>query len=108
MREFEQEAEPTVHQLLRELVEVDWVLVEGFPQADIMKVEVWRREVAARRGDAPVYPEDPFVVAVATDDPDALPLPTLRPVLRLGDTPALLAALTAVGERLEYDPARHD
>ena len=107
MREFAGEVELDVHQLLRELVDVDWVFVEGFKHADLMKVEVWRAEVAARRGDSPLYPDDPFVVAIATDDPDALPVPTLRPVVRLGDTEALLAALRAAGDRLDYDFSRH-
>jgi molybdopterin-guanine dinucleotide biosynthesis protein B len=107
MREFGAEIDLNVHQLLRELVDVDWVLVEGFKDADIMKVEVWRAEVATARGDVPIYPEDPFVVAIATDRPDALPVPTLRPVVALGDAPALLAALHAAGDRLHYDASRH-
>ncbi len=107
MREFGAEAEPNVHQLLRELVDVDWVLVEGFKHADVMKVEVWREEAARARGDVPIYPEDPFVVAIATDRPDALPVPTLRPVVPLGDTAALLEVLRAAGDRLVYDPSRH-
>lgn len=107
MREFGAEIDLNVHQLLHELVDVDWVFVEGFKHADIMKVEVWRNEVAAARGDQPIYPEDPFVVAIASDRPDALPVPTLRPVVALGDTPALLAALGAAGDRLDYDFSRH-
>jgi molybdopterin-guanine dinucleotide biosynthesis protein B len=31
------------------------------------------------------YPEDDFIAAIATDDPAALPVPTLRPVLDLND-----------------------
>src|SRR6218665_1191117 len=43
MREFERPAELTVHHLLAELYEgVDWVLVEGFKESDLLKVEVWR------------------------------------------------------------------
>ncbi len=103
MREFGTEVDLNVHELLRELVDVDWVLVEGFGHADIMKVEVWREAAAAVRGDTPIYPEDPFVVAVATDRPDALPVPTLRPVVPLDDAPALVAVLQAMGERLDYD-----
>lgn len=107
LREYGTELEPGVHDLLAELTAVDWVLVEGFKHADIMKVEVWREDVAARRGDAPIYPDDPFVVAVATDRPDALPAPTLRPVVPLGDAAALLAVLQAAGDRLVYDRSRH-
>lgn len=107
LREYGTEVELPVHDLLAELIEVDWVLVEGYKHADIMKVEVWREDVAASRGDAPIYPEDPFVVAIATDRPDALPVPTLRPVVPLGDAPALVAALQAAGDRLVYDRTRH-
>jgi molybdopterin-guanine dinucleotide biosynthesis protein B len=107
LREYGTELNLGVHDLLAELIEVDWVLVEGFKHADIMKVEVWREDAAARRGDEPVYPEDPFVVAIATDRPDALPVPTLRPVVPLGDPAALLAALHAAGDRLDYDRSRH-
>src|ERR1043165_1746841 len=43
MREFEQPGRPTVHQLLAELYHgVDWVLVEGFKDSNLLKVEVWR------------------------------------------------------------------
>jgi molybdopterin-guanine dinucleotide biosynthesis protein B len=106
LREFGADVSFGVHDLLAELVDVDWVLVEGFKQADIMKVEVWREDAAARRGDAPIYPEDPFVVAIATDRPDALPVATLRPVVPLGDPAALVAALHVAGDRLDYDRCR--
>src|SRR4029450_9152744 len=43
MREFERPAELSVHQLIAELYDgVDWVLVEGFKQSNLLKVEVWR------------------------------------------------------------------
>ena len=43
LREFEQETQLTVHQLIAELYEgVDWVLVEGFKDSDLQKIEVWR------------------------------------------------------------------
>ena len=60
IREFEVRADPTVHQLLAELVECDWALVEGFKHADLLKIEVWRAstepagaisERSVRRGD---------------------------------------------------------
>ena len=43
------------------------MLVEGFKHADLLKIEVWR----ARPGKPVQYPNDPFVVAIATDSPDA-------------------------------------
>jgi molybdopterin-guanine dinucleotide biosynthesis protein B len=43
MREFEREARLSVHQLIAELYDgVDWVLVEGFKDSDLLKIEVWR------------------------------------------------------------------
>ena len=43
MREFEREASLSVHQLIAELYDgVDWVLVEGFKDSDLLKIEVWR------------------------------------------------------------------
>jgi len=105
-REFGAEVRFTVHELLAELVEVDWVLVEGFRHADLFKVEVWRQEAAAVRGDRPLYPDDPYVVAIATDRPDALPVSTLRPVVSLDDPAALVAVLREAGERLVYDRGR--
>ena len=71
MREFEQQSALTVHQLLAELWDgVDWVLVEGFKESNLLKVEVWRAEA----GKQARYPDDDFVVAVATDSPERLRL----------------------------------
>ncbi len=46
IREFEVRQDPTVHQLIAELYDCDWVLVEGFKGSDIPKVEVWRAAAA--------------------------------------------------------------
>jgi molybdopterin-guanine dinucleotide biosynthesis protein B len=99
MREHEAEAEPEVHSLIAELSPVaDWVLVEGFRHADLLKVEVWREGV----GEAPLYPADPYVTAVATDRPGALPQPTGLPVLPLSDPQAVAQWLIQSGDRYEY------
>ena len=101
MREFEQPAKLSVHHLLAELYDgVDWVLVEGFKESDLPKIEVWR----AASGKPARYPEDDFVVAIATDSPDQLPMPTLRPVLDLNDADALARWLSDNGHRFDYDP----
>lgn len=98
-RQFEQEAELSVHHLIAELYEgVDWVLVEGFKESDLLKVEVWR--AAANR---PVrYPDDDFVVAIATDSASALPQATLRPVLDLNDAHAVAEWLIHNQDRFHY------
>lgn len=101
MREFEQPARLGVHQLLAELWDgVDWVLVEGFKDSNLLKVEVWRPEA----GKPARYAEDPFVVAIATDAPQQLPQATLRPVLDLNDPDAIAQWLVQNGDRFDYDP----
>ncbi|NDP37237.1 MAG: molybdopterin-guanine dinucleotide biosynthesis protein B [Rhodoferax sp.] len=99
MREFEQAAQLSVHQLIAELYEgVDWVLVEGFKDSDLLKVEVWR----AQARQPARYMDDDFIVAIATDSPDQLPHATLRPVLDLNDAEALADWLLANQDRFDY------
>jgi len=98
IREYEVQAEPTVHQLIAELYECDWVLVEGFKHAGLLKLEVWR----AATGKPVQYPHDPFVVAVATDSADRLPLSTGLPILDLNDPDAVAHFLLASPQRYEY------
>jgi molybdopterin-guanine dinucleotide biosynthesis protein B len=104
MREFEQPARLKVHHLIAELYEgVDWVLVEGFKESNLLKVEVWR----AASGKPVRYPDDDFIVAIATDSADRLPQSTLRPVLDLNDPDAIAQWLVDNGDRFEYDPERY-
>lgn len=99
MREFERETVLTAHQLIAELYPgVDWVIVEGFKQSDLLKIEVWRES----SGKPARYPDDDFVVAIATDSPQALPQATLRPVLDLNDPDAVAQWLLENGARFEY------
>jgi molybdopterin-guanine dinucleotide biosynthesis protein B len=101
MREFERPGQLKVHHLIAELYEgVDWVLVEGFKESNLPKIEVWRAGV----GKPALYPDDDFIVAIATDAPGALPEPTLRPVLDLNDADAVADWLAENGHRFEYDP----
>jgi molybdopterin-guanine dinucleotide biosynthesis protein B len=105
MREFEQPAKLSVHHLIAELwPEIDWVLVEGFKDSDLLKVEVWRADA-----DKPArYPDDDFVVAIATEAADRLPTATLRPVLDLNDADGVAQWLVDHGERFEYDPEKFE
>ncbi len=98
IREYEVEADPTVHQLIAELGDCDWVLVEGFKQAPLPKIEVWR----ASTGKAVQYPFDPFIVALCTDSADRLPEPTGLPLLAIDDPSAVLDFLLADAARYEY------
>ena len=106
LREFETPTELSVHQLLAELYEgVDWVLVEGFKECDLPKVEVWRSMSGAANTAAPPvrYPHDAFVVAIATDNPTALPQPSALPQFSLDAPEPLVDWLQAQGERFQYD-----
>ena len=98
IREYPAPVEPSVHQLIAELYDTDWVLVEGFKRADIPKIEVWRAET----GQPVQYPHDPFIVAVCTDSPDRLPEPTGLPLLDLNDPDTVLHFLLADAARYEY------
>lgn len=104
MREFERPLELSVHDLIRALHPgVDWVLVDGFRDSDLIKIEVWR----ATTGRPARYPDDPFVAAIATDSPGQMPEPTQRPVLDLNDAEALADWLFDNGERFDYNPEAH-
>src|SRR4051812_11173670 len=82
IREFEQPAHLSVHHLIAELYDgVDWVLVEGFKESNLLKIEVWRASAGAHAR----YPDDDFIAAIATDSPDQLPQETARPVLDLNE-----------------------
>jgi molybdopterin-guanine dinucleotide biosynthesis adapter protein len=99
MREFEQPTVLSVHHLIAELYDgVDWVLVEGFKQSDLLKIEVWR----GASGKPARYMDDDFVVAIATDTPDQLPHPTVRPVLDINDADGVVDWLVANGDRFDY------
>lgn len=82
MHELRGAPEPTLAELLGRLAPVDLVLVEGFKRGSHPKIEVFR----ADNGKLPIHPDDPFVVAVASD----VPLPQARvPVVGLDDVVTL-------------------
>ena len=101
IREFEAPVEINAHQLIAELVDCDWVLVEGFKNADLLKIEVWR----AATGKPAHYPADPFVVAICSDSAAQLPEPTGLPVLDLNDPDAIARFLLGDPNRYEYTAA---
>lgn len=99
MREFEQTMQLSVHELIAELqADVDWVLVEGFKESDLLKIEVWR----AQAKQPARYRDDSFIVAIATDSPLQLPHPTERPVLDINDGEAVVNWLLAHADRFDY------
>lgn len=101
MREFEQDAVHDVHQLIARLsAKPDWVLVEGFKQSSLPKIEVWRQA----SGQPVIYPTQAQVLAIATDSPEALPEPPARPVLDLNAADDVAAWLVDNANRFEYSP----
>ena len=103
MREFEKPSAMTVHQMIAELYDgVDWVLVEGFKDSDLLKIEVWRAPTAEYVGKPVRYIDDDFIVAIATDAPEQLPQATQRPVLNLNDPEAVADYLLSAQGRFAY------
>ncbi|HUJ01345.1 MAG TPA: molybdopterin-guanine dinucleotide biosynthesis protein B [Usitatibacter sp.] len=77
MHELRGAPEPTLSEQLRHLSPCDVVLVEGYKREPIEKIEVHRRDAGAPL----LYPGDPHVVAIATDEP----LDTRLPQIALDD-----------------------
>jgi molybdopterin-guanine dinucleotide biosynthesis adapter protein len=81
MHELRNDPEPALDDLVGQMTPVDLLLVEGFKFHPHPKLEVHRPSV----GKPLLYPEDPHIVAIATDEPLDAPLP----VLPLGDPQAV-------------------
>jgi molybdopterin-guanine dinucleotide biosynthesis protein B len=73
MHERRAEPEPTLNELLGHLSPCDLVLIEGFKQEPVPKLEVYRPE----NGKPPLFPERGDIVAVATDADIVTDLPKL-------------------------------
>lgn len=71
MHELRGAPEPTLAQQVARLGPADLTLVEGFKSTPIPKLEVFRPAL----GPAPLYPRDPHIVAVASDQPAPADLP---------------------------------
>ncbi|MBS0543933.1 MAG: molybdopterin-guanine dinucleotide biosynthesis protein B [Proteobacteria bacterium] len=83
MHELRGAPEPGLQEQLRLLAPCDLVLIEGYKEAEVPKIEIHRPAL----GKPPLWPENPHVVAVATDADIECPLPRLP----LND-PAAIAA----------------
>ncbi len=81
MHELRGAAEPSFDEQLRRISPCDLLLVEGFKHAPIPKLEVWR----AVTGEPLLHPNDPHIVAVASDQP----IDARIPVLELNDPAAV-------------------
>jgi molybdopterin-guanine dinucleotide biosynthesis protein B len=73
LHEQRDEPEPTLSEYLSHFSPCDLVLVEGFKNEPVPKLEVYR----PANGKPPLWPENPNVVAVASDEPVKTPLPVL-------------------------------
>jgi len=88
MHELRGEAEPRLPALLARLSPVDLVIIEGYKREPHPKLEVFRASV----GKPLIHPDDPHVVAIASDVP--LPGATV-PRVALDDTAAIIDILLA-------------
>jgi molybdopterin-guanine dinucleotide biosynthesis protein B len=82
MNELRGAPEPGLDELVPRMTPVDLLLVEGFKHHPHPKIEIYRPAL----GKPPLHPDDPYVVAVASDEE----LPGLAlPRLPLGDPAAI-------------------
>ena len=86
MHELRGQMEPSLDELVAQMSPVDLLLVEGFKRQPHPKLEVHRPSL----GKPLIYPDDPHVVAIASDEAFAAPLP----LLPLGDAGAVAAFIT--------------
>lgn len=81
MHELRGAQEPSFDEQVKHLSPCDLLLVEGFKFAPISKLEVWRQET----GEALLHPNDPHIVAIASD----VKVDTRLPQLDLNDDAAI-------------------
>ena len=87
MHELRGAMEPELPELIGMLSPCDLVLVEGFKRHPIPRLEVYR----TGNGSAPLYCDDPHIIALATD----ASLPTVLPTFRLEDFEGVAAFIQA-------------
>jgi molybdopterin-guanine dinucleotide biosynthesis adapter protein len=83
MHELRGAQEPPFEEQVKRLSACDLLLVEGFKFAPIPKLEVWRAE----SGEGLLHPNDPHIVAIASDTR----VDTRLPVFDLNDDAAIAA-----------------
>jgi molybdopterin-guanine dinucleotide biosynthesis protein B len=83
MHELRGAHEPSFDEQIRHFAPCDLLLVEGFKHAPIPKLEVWR----AQTGEGLLHPNDPHIVAVASDEK----VETRLPLLDLNDVDGIAA-----------------
>lgn len=93
MHELRDEPEQPLSMLLRRVSPCDLILVEGFKRERHAKLEVYRPSV----GKPPLFPDDPRVIAVASD---GAPPPTSPPWIDLNDMEAVANCVIQSAEPL--------
>jgi molybdopterin-guanine dinucleotide biosynthesis protein B len=83
MHELRGAQEPSFDEQVKRMSPCDLLLVEGFKFAPIPKLEVWREAT----GEGLLHPNDPHIVAVASDSK----VSTKLPLLDLNDDAAIAA-----------------
>lgn len=73
MHELRDKPEPPLEELVANMSPTDLLLVEGWKRHAHPKLEVHRPSL----GKPLLYPQDPHVVAIASDEPIAAPIPLL-------------------------------
>jgi molybdopterin-guanine dinucleotide biosynthesis protein B len=66
IHDLEDEPAPSLHDIVNRMSPCDLVIVEGYKAAPIPKIEVRR---SAQQDQRPLAPEDPNIVAIASDHP---------------------------------------
>ena len=87
MHELRGAAEPSFEEQVRHFSPCDLLLVEGFKHAPIPKLEVWR----AVTGEPLLHPNDPHIVALASDKRVEAKLP----LYSLNDDPSIAQFILA-------------
>ena len=87
MHELRGAPEPSLDELVARISPVDLLLVEGWKRHPHPKIEVHRPSL----GKQLLYPEDAWVVAIASDEK----LPAPLPLLPLGDPAAVATFISA-------------
>ena len=83
MHELRGAPEPGLREMIGHIAPCDLLLVEGYKREPIAKLEVFRSVV----GESLLYPQDPHIVAVASDER----VDTGLPQFSLDDAPAIAA-----------------
>ena len=86
MHELRGAHEPAFDEQLKRLSPCDLLLVEGFKFAPIPKLEIWR----AATGEGMLHPNDPHIVALATDSK----VESKLPLFDLNDDGAIASFIT--------------